>query len=622
MTKHKIRAVQLDLARQMETIVFIKQFVDFIAEHHFNTLVLYLEARIKTDSFPFPSEEDAYTKDEIREIVNYCTKKRIDVIPVVATLGHAELFLQYKEMEKLAELREGIKGRFSEFKNMFCPSLPETYQFLEEYLSDVASLFPSEFFHIGCDESWDIGFCSICKKAAGGENALFKQHILKVYDIVKNRLGKRVMMWDDLFEIYEDVLQDIPRDIVMCSWHYDLIDETPVGHFNNSLKEDPLALYDSLGFDSLFCSRANSIRNIETFTEYANSRKTLGGLATTWEKSTSFLYINFPTIAFAGHLWNGEENAENDLFNSVMKKIFHGCSDNYAAAYKTLHDIGLPNIHRNLIQYLPETLTHKEFIEHKLFRYLQRELENRPENLTDITSSICEDLHINLLIKELGLSLKNIVPQFYSPLFYENRLNLQKRLKKSIQFAKEIKLLRKKQWEKSRPNLPSLQLDRVWDSIINSLDKLLYREEVPDMLNIDFFLPEAYSAQSSKISILYTDGCIDTIVSGVLKPNDLSSTYFSRFFEIETNGKQPDSIIVESYGFGGIGFTYMNIKVKEKEYIPETITSTEGIVEHPARLLTNDQQWCYLGEKDTLLAVKRRSMSEQTHKIQIKLKAQ
>jgi hypothetical protein len=162
-------------------------------------------------------------------------------------------------------------------------------------------------------------------------------------------------------------------------------------------------------------------------------------------------------------------------------------------------------------------------------------------------------------------------------------------------------------------------LDRVWDSIVNSLDKLLCQEKVPDMLNVDFFLPEAYSAQFSKISILYTDGCIDAIVNKMFKPTDLSSAYFSRSFAIETNGKQPDSILVESYGFGGLGITYMNIKIKEKEYIPEKITSTKGIVEHPTRLLIDDQQWCYLGEKDTSLAVKTKCISENVHKIKIKL---
>ena len=38
--KYRIRAVQLDLARQMESMEFLKSFVDFIAENHYNTLFL------------------------------------------------------------------------------------------------------------------------------------------------------------------------------------------------------------------------------------------------------------------------------------------------------------------------------------------------------------------------------------------------------------------------------------------------------------------------------------------------------------------------------------------------------------------------------------------------------
>ena len=45
---YKIRAVQLDLARQMESMEFLKGFIDFIAENHYNTLFLYLEWRVRT----------------------------------------------------------------------------------------------------------------------------------------------------------------------------------------------------------------------------------------------------------------------------------------------------------------------------------------------------------------------------------------------------------------------------------------------------------------------------------------------------------------------------------------------------------------------------------------------
>ena len=54
------RGAQLDLARQMETLEYIRAFTDFIARQHINVLVLYLEARIRTPSFPWPADGECH----------------------------------------------------------------------------------------------------------------------------------------------------------------------------------------------------------------------------------------------------------------------------------------------------------------------------------------------------------------------------------------------------------------------------------------------------------------------------------------------------------------------------------------------------------------------------------
>ena len=61
-----LRIVQLDLARQMETIPFIKGFIDRVAEVGYDTLQLYLEARVATKTFALPGGE-RYTPGEMRE---------------------------------------------------------------------------------------------------------------------------------------------------------------------------------------------------------------------------------------------------------------------------------------------------------------------------------------------------------------------------------------------------------------------------------------------------------------------------------------------------------------------------------------------------------------------------
>lgn len=66
MTTFQLRLAQLDLARQMETLPYIRDFIDFAARCGYNGVMLYLEDRIKTKSYPFPKDHECYTEEDIR----------------------------------------------------------------------------------------------------------------------------------------------------------------------------------------------------------------------------------------------------------------------------------------------------------------------------------------------------------------------------------------------------------------------------------------------------------------------------------------------------------------------------------------------------------------------------
>ena len=276
---------QLDLARQLETVDYVKSFVDFISAHGYNTLVLYMEGRIRTRSFPFMGKGESYSLDEAREIVDYADKKKIEVVPVVAALGHAKQFLKHPELEQLAELRGGIEGRFSRFnKQMFCPSKKETLEFLEAYLTEVSALFPSKYFHAGFDESWDMGLCELCKARLERETQadIFASHMTACHRIISGKLRKKMMVWDDMFGFYPSALEKIPKDIILCPWHYEKLVEKPSWGCLG-VRTDKLALYDKLGFKYVFSPVARSFRNVETFSAYAMARQPIGALLTSWE---------------------------------------------------------------------------------------------------------------------------------------------------------------------------------------------------------------------------------------------------------------------------------------------------------------------------------------------------
>ena len=121
MAKFDIRWAQLDVARQMETVEFIEKFIVLLADSGYNGLFLYLEDRIKTASYQLPADNEVYTADDIKRIVKFAAEHNVEVIPCVATLGHAERFLRHKELEHLAELQGDMIGRFGGNRKLsFC----------------------------------------------------------------------------------------------------------------------------------------------------------------------------------------------------------------------------------------------------------------------------------------------------------------------------------------------------------------------------------------------------------------------------------------------------------------------------------------------------------------------
>ena len=50
--KLDIVALQIDLARQVESVQYIKDYIDFAKDNGYNTVFLYLEATVKVDCVP------------------------------------------------------------------------------------------------------------------------------------------------------------------------------------------------------------------------------------------------------------------------------------------------------------------------------------------------------------------------------------------------------------------------------------------------------------------------------------------------------------------------------------------------------------------------------------------
>lgn len=162
----------------------------------------------------------SFSKDEIKEIVNYCKEKYIEVIPEIEMPGHTTAILAtYPELgcteEKIkVQMKEGI------FDTVLCLGNDNTLPFIKEILDEVCELFPGKYIHIGGDEAprtkWKN--CEKCKKkmeelGTDSYDKLQGWFIKEVADYLKSK-GKIAISWNE--SLKGDVLK--ADDLIIHRW--------------------------------------------------------------------------------------------------------------------------------------------------------------------------------------------------------------------------------------------------------------------------------------------------------------------------------------------------------------------------------------------------------------------
>ncbi len=167
-------------------------------------------------------EDRYYSRDEVREIVEYCGKFGIEVVPEIDMPGHVTAILAaYPELSCTGEPVEvGMKAGI--FKELFCAGREETFTFIRNLLDDMMELFPGRYFHIGGDEApkerWKA--CPLCQKRME-EEGLGNAQELQGY--MCNRIasylqskGKIPIVWNEA--VYGG---NIDKDVVVQLWTED-----------------------------------------------------------------------------------------------------------------------------------------------------------------------------------------------------------------------------------------------------------------------------------------------------------------------------------------------------------------------------------------------------------------
>lgn len=216
------RGISFDCARHFVSKDMVKRYIDLLAYHKMNVFHWHLTDdqgwRIEIRKYPKLTGEGAfrdefgrrhggfYTQDDIREVVAYAKSRYITVVPEVEMPGHATAaFAGYPEFSCTGE-RLTPKPEWGVFSNLFCAGKEETFAFLEDVIREVASLFPSQYIHIGGDEAakdkWKA--CPLCQKRIKDEGlkdeAALQGYFTRRMDTFIRSIGRTMIGWDEILE--------------------------------------------------------------------------------------------------------------------------------------------------------------------------------------------------------------------------------------------------------------------------------------------------------------------------------------------------------------------------------------------------------------------------------------
>jgi hexosaminidase len=233
------RGMHLDVSRHFEDKEFIKKYLDILASHKLNVFHWHLTDdqgwRIEIDKYPLLTEIGAwrvdrtdepwdydqeitnnkdsklyggfYTKEDIREIVDYASSLHITIVPEIEMPGHSQAAMTaYPHLSCSGKPYRRPANMPFEFTDPYCAGNDSTFIFLEDVLAEVMELFPSEYIHIGGDEAKKTPWLK-CTKC----NALMKREAIKNVDELQSYFvkrienfleskGRKLIGWDEILE--------------------------------------------------------------------------------------------------------------------------------------------------------------------------------------------------------------------------------------------------------------------------------------------------------------------------------------------------------------------------------------------------------------------------------------
>lgn len=295
----------------------VDKFVSFIntelVPRKVNTLLFLIGYRYQYKSHPEVVAENALSESDIKKIVSACKAGKIRLIPQINFLGHQSsadklgpLLKAYPHFTETPWIPSRTDSSTVKWPNewglyafSYCPLHPDVHKVVFEVMDELMEVCEADAFHSGMDEVFYLGE-EKCPRCQGRDHAdLFAGEVTAIRNHLasKNRelwiWGDRLIdgkatgvgYWEGSYNNTSRAIDLIPKDVVICDWHYERADPTAV-------------LFATKGFRVVTCPWRHTdvtLQQLKFMVDFRNSatpetkNNYQGMLHTTWTGGDDFI---------------------------------------------------------------------------------------------------------------------------------------------------------------------------------------------------------------------------------------------------------------------------------------------------------------------------------------------
>jgi hypothetical protein len=201
-----------------------KNLIKAAAKLKLNTILFEYGPRFPFRRHSVIRSPSALTAEEVKEVVGFAAENHMEVIPLQQSIGHLRYLLMHDDY---ADIREPPSDYFkAEGKpyslSQVCPMNPRSFEVITDLMTEIIELHrDSKFFHIGADETRQLGMCPECKaeEARTGKAGVYLKLVNKVCEWLHEK-GKTPILWDDILCAHPEALNSLNKNAWLMYWDY------------------------------------------------------------------------------------------------------------------------------------------------------------------------------------------------------------------------------------------------------------------------------------------------------------------------------------------------------------------------------------------------------------------